>query len=148
MKNLLLEHLQRFYLKRWMEDKTIKKMNIWMGKFQKLQIKKKSFQEIWKKHLKSILQLLNLKMILDLVLFIKILYFKKIVRQWNRQQLLLILFKYRVKVLKIKIFNLLQVWMLLVKNLHPLNNKKPFLQIREKDKKLGNLAKLFWTDME
>lgn len=143
MKNQLLEHLLRFYLKRWMEDKTIKKMNIWMGKFQKLQIKKKSFQEIWKKHMKSILQLLNLKMILDLVLFIKILYFKKIVSQWNRQQLLLIRFKYRVKVMRIKIFNLLQVWMLLGKNLHPLNNKKLFLQIREKDKKLGNLAKLY-----
>jgi len=143
MKNLLLEHLLRFYLKRWMEDKTIKKMNIWMGKFQKLQIKKKSFQEIWKKHMKSILQLLNLKMILDLVLFIKILYFKKIVRQWNRQKLLLILFEYNVKVLKIKIFNLLQVWMMLGKKLHPLNNKKPFLQIRENDKKLGNLAKLY-----
>lgn len=32
-----------------MEDKTIKKMNIWMGKFQKLQIKKKIISRDLKK---------------------------------------------------------------------------------------------------
>jgi len=55
MKNLLLEHLLKLYLKKWMENKKIKKMNIWMDKSLKLKIKKKYLQEIWKVHMKFIL---------------------------------------------------------------------------------------------